>query len=63
MEEHYQIYVVTFRTNSGGVMMQGTLLVFARDAPEASALAEEEVQRLIVKSSQIVIDDVRLLPE
>ena len=42
-------------------MMQGTLLVFARDAPEASAQAALEVQRVIVKSSEVVIDDARLL--
>ena len=40
--------------------MQGTMLVFARNTEDASAAAEQEVQRVIVKSNQIVIDDVRL---
>lgn len=60
MDEGYQIYLVTFRTNSGGVLMHGHMLVFARNAEEASAAAEQEVERVIVKSSQVVIDDVRL---
>jgi hypothetical protein len=60
MDECYQIYLVTFRTNAGGVMMHGHMLVFARNAEEASAAAEREVQRVIVDSREIVIDEARL---